>query len=76
MQDVAKDEMRPDEEPAAFRGPRWKRRIFAGITFLFVLLLLIAYWQRNSIADRFVQNELESRGVIATYEIDQVGFPI
>jgi translocation and assembly module TamB len=74
MQDAANPELTVDNEPVPFRGPRWKRRIFAGVALLFVALLLIAWWQRNSIADRFVQNELEARGVRATYNIDQVGF--
>ncbi len=74
MQDAANDALMVETEPEPFRGRRWKRRIFAGVTVLFVVLLLIAWWQRNSIADRFVQNELEARGVRATYKIDQVGF--
>ena len=74
MQNAADDEMTAEEEPVPFRGRRWKRRIFGGVALLFIVLILIAYWQRNSIADRFVQNELESRGVVATYKIDQVGF--
>jgi translocation and assembly module TamB len=74
MQDAADDALTVDTGPEPFRGRRWKRRIFVGVTVLFVVLLLIAWWQRNSIADRFVQNELEARGVRATYKIDQVGF--
>lgn len=74
MQDAANDALMVETEPEPFRGRRWKRRIFAGVTLLFVVLLLIAWWQRNSIADRFVQSELEARGVRATYKIDQVGF--
>lgn len=74
MQDAADDAMTVETEPVPFRGRRWKRRIFAGVALLFVALLLVAWWQRNSIADRFVQNELEARGVRATYKIDQVGF--
>ena len=74
MQDAAEDALTVVTEPEPFRGRRWKRRIFAGVALLFVALLLVAWWQRNSIADRFVQNELEARGVRATYKIDQVGF--
>jgi translocation and assembly module TamB len=48
--------------------------MFGAVALLFIILLVIAYWQRNHIADRFVQNELEARGVRATYKIDQVGF--
>lgn len=74
MQDAADDALTVDTEPEPFRGRRWKRRIFACVALLFVALLLIAWWQRNTIADRFVQNELEARGIRATYTIDQVGF--
>lgn len=74
MQDAADETQMVDNEPVPFRGGRWKRRIFTGVALLFVVLLLVAWWQRNSIADRFVQNELEARGVKATYKIDQVGF--
>jgi hypothetical protein len=74
MQDAADEELTADNEPVPFRGRRWKRRIFVGVALLFVALLLVAWWQRDNIADRFVQNELESRGVKATYKIDQVGF--
>lgn len=63
-----------DSAPEPFRGRRWKRIIFAAVALLFVLLLLIAWGQRNSIADRFVQSALESRDVRATYQIDQIGF--
>jgi translocation and assembly module TamB len=74
MQDAADETQMLDNGPEPFRGRRWKRRIFTGVALLFVILLLIAWWQRNSIADRFVQNELNSRGIRATYQIDQVGF--
>ena len=74
MQDAADETPMGDNEPAPFRGRRWKRRIFGVVALLFAVLLIFAWWQRNSIADRFVQNELEARGVKATYTIDQVGF--
>jgi translocation and assembly module TamB len=74
MQNAADADLTVEQDPEPFRGRRWKRRIFAAIALLFVALLLIAWWQRNSIADQFVQNELESRGIRADYKIDQVGF--
>lgn len=74
MQDAADADLPAGVEPEPFRGRRWKRRIFAAVTLLLVALLLVAWWQRNSIADRFVQRELESRGIRASYKIDQVGF--
>jgi translocation and assembly module TamB len=74
MQDAAEEAQIAQDEPEPFRGRRWQRLVYWAVAALFVVLLLIAWWQRNSIADRFVQNELESRGVTATYKIDQVGF--
>jgi translocation and assembly module TamB len=74
MQEIADEEMTGDIEPGPFRGRRLKRRIFGAVLLLFIVLLMIAYWQRNSIADRFVERELDSRGVRATYTIDNVGF--
>ncbi|HEV7234218.1 MAG TPA: hypothetical protein VGN36_08220, partial [Sphingorhabdus sp.] len=73
MQQSADEEYGDEIEPGPFRGRRLKRRIFGGVTTLLVVLLAIAWWQRNSIADRFVQNELEASGVRATYKIDQIG---
>ncbi len=73
MQDTADEELTVDNEPGPFRGRRLKRRIFGAVLLLFFALLAIAYWQRNSIADRFVERELESRGVKATYTIEEIG---
>ncbi|WP_160353280.1 intermembrane phospholipid transport protein YdbH family protein [Sphingorhabdus profundilacus] len=74
MQDAADTDLPQVSAPEPFRGRRWKRIIFAAVALLFVSLLLIAWGQRNSIADRFVQSALESRDVRATYQIDQIGF--
>ncbi len=74
MQNGTDDELAGDIEPGPFRGRRLKRRIFGAALLLLLILLAIAWWQRNSIADRFVQNELEARGIRATYTVDQVGF--
>ncbi|MBL0924549.1 MAG: YdbH domain-containing protein [Sphingomonadaceae bacterium] len=74
MQNAADAELTDEQHPEPFRGHRWKRRIFAGVGLLLAGLLLVAWWQRNTIADRFVQNELEAKDVRATYRIDQVGF--
>lgn len=74
MQNAADAEITVEQDPEPFRGPRWKRRIFAAVGLLLTGLLLVAWWQRNMIADRFVQNELEARGVRATYKVDKVGF--
>jgi translocation and assembly module TamB len=74
MQDATDEAMRAGADPVIFRGMRWKIGFFTGIILFVMALLSIAYWQRNTIADRFVQNELESRGVRASYTIEQVGF--
>lgn len=73
MQDVADEELTDVQEPGPFRGRRLKRRIFGFVLLLLILLLAIAYWQRNSIADRFVEQELSSRGVKASYTIEEIG---
>jgi translocation and assembly module TamB len=73
MQDAADELLTVDIEPGPFRGRRLKRRIFGGVLLLMLVLLAIAWWQRNSIADRFVENELQSRGIRATYTIDNIG---
>lgn len=73
MQNAADELLTVDIEPGPFRGRRLKRRIFGGVLLLMLALLAIAWWQRNSIADRFVENELQSRGIRATYTIDNVG---
>lgn len=74
MQLPADAENLMDSEPEPFRGWRWKYTIFAAVAVLFAVLILVAWMQRNSIADRFVQSELASRGIRATYTIDQIGF--
>ncbi|WP_430446316.1 intermembrane phospholipid transport protein YdbH family protein [Sphingorhabdus contaminans] len=74
MQLPADAENLMDSEPEPFRGWRWKYTIFAAVAVLFVVLILVAWMQRNSIADRFVQSELAGRGIRATYTIDQIGF--
>ena len=73
MQDAADELLTVDIEPGPFRGRRLKRRIFGAVLLLMGIMLAIAYWQRNSIADRFVKRELESRGVRATYTIEEIG---
>ena len=73
MQVSADDELTGDIEPGPFRGRRLKRRIFGAVFLFFVILLAIAYWQRLTIADRFVERELASRDVRATYTIEEIG---
>lgn len=73
MQDAANPDYGEEVEPGPFRGRRLKRRIFGGALLFLLALLAVAWWQRVSIADRFVEQELAARGVRATYEIEQIG---
>ena len=73
MQEVADEELTADIEPGPFRGRRLKRRIFGTMLVFVIVLMAIAYWQRTGIAGRFVEGELESRGIKASYEIDDIG---
>ena len=74
MQEPADETPTGDVEVQPYSGARWKRRIFGAVTLLLIGLLLFAWSQRNSIADRFVQNAFAERGVKASYEIDTIGF--
>lgn len=74
MQEIVDNELTVDSEPGPFRGRRLNRQVFGSVLLSLVVLLAIAWWQRDSIADRFVESELEGRGVRATYTIDNVGF--
>jgi len=74
MRNAADETPTEDADVQPFRGARWKRRIFGAVTLLLVGLLVFAWVQRNSIADRFVQNAFAARGVTATYKIDTIGF--
>ncbi len=74
MQDPADETPTGDVEVQPYSGARWKRRIFSVVTLLLIGLLLFAWLQRNSIADRFVQNAFAARGIKASYKIDTVGF--
>jgi hypothetical protein len=74
MRTAADETPTDDADVQPFEGARWKRRIFGAVSLLLVGLLVFAWVQRNSIADRFVQNAFAARGVTATYKIDTVGF--
>ncbi|MEO6198409.1 MAG: YdbH domain-containing protein [Sphingomicrobium sp.] len=50
-------------------------RLGAVIALLVLLLVVALVWiQRRSLATHFVQNELDRRGVEATYSLDRIGF--
>ncbi len=74
MRTAADETPTDDADVQPFQGARWKRRIFGAVSLLLIGLLVFAWAQRNSIADRFVQNAFAARGVAATYKIDTVGF--
>lgn len=74
MRTAADETPTDDADVQPFRGTRWKRRIFGAVSLLCVGLLVFAWGQRNSIADRFVQNAFAARGITATYKIDTIGF--
>lgn len=74
MRTAADETPTDDADVQPFRGARWKRRIFGAVSLLCVGLLVFAWGQRNSIADRFVQNAFAARGITATYKIDTIGF--
>jgi len=73
MQDAANETPTAEVDVQPFRGARWKHRVFGGVTILFIALMLFAWAQRTSIADRFVQDELALRGIKASYTIDTIG---
>ena len=50
-----------------------KRRIFSAALLLLLVLLAIAWWQRYRLADNFVKDQITSRDINASYEIDEIG---
>ena len=74
MQDAADETPTGDVDVQPYSGARWKRRIFGAVALLLAVLLAFTWTQRNSIADRFVQNAFAERGVKASYKIDTIGF--
>jgi translocation and assembly module TamB len=52
---------------------RWTYLIFGLVFFLIIGLLAFAYWQRLTLADRFVRDQLEQYGVRASYKIKDIG---
>ncbi|MFN3453175.1 MAG: hypothetical protein ACK4ZE_13560, partial [Sphingorhabdus sp.] len=74
MQDTATETPTDDVDVQPYSGVRWKRRIFGAVGVLLAVLLLFTWTQRNSIADRFVQNAFAERGIKASYKIDTIGF--
>ena len=50
-----------------------KRRIFGAVFLLLILLLAVAWWQRYRLADNLVRDQIASRDIKASYEIDEIG---
>ncbi len=64
-----------DEETQTRRSWRFKKRWFFGLLLIILLLLIaIAWWQRTNLADRLIKDELEKRGIRATYVVEEIGF--
>lgn len=62
---------------AVEHAPSWRRLamlISLGVFAALIIIVALVYVQRRPLADRFVRNELERRGVTATYTLDRVGF--
>ena len=47
--------------------------LFAGLLLLLAIGLAIVWASREKLADNLIADELEKRGVEATYEIDRIG---
>jgi translocation and assembly module TamB len=60
----------PEEAPRS-RGR--KRRFFGGVGVTLVILLGIAYWQRISLANRVVRDQLGKYDVPVSYSIKEIG---
>jgi translocation and assembly module TamB len=61
-----------DETPTV---RRLKKRWIFGVVFLALLVLLaIAWWQRNQLAESFVRDQIAKRDIKASFEIDEIGF--
>jgi translocation and assembly module TamB len=50
-----------------------KRWIFGAAFLLLMVLLAIAWWQRYQLADNLVRDQISSRKIKASYEIDEIG---
>ena len=63
------------ETPARVAFRRRRPILFVALLFLGLVtaLLIVAWIERRPIAERFIEQELERRGVRATYTIDSIG---
>jgi hypothetical protein len=70
MAEDAEDFTEPPDAPA--RRRRWPFVLGAGAGFL-ALVLGLAWFNRDSLADRLIAGQLEGLGLPATYEIERIG---
>ena len=56
------------------RGRRLASLIALGVLGLFILSIAAVWIERRPIATHYLKRELERRGVVATYQLDRVGF--
>ena len=67
--------MMEEELPEAQPTRRWSKRHLFGAVLIFLLCLVAyAWWKRTEIADGYVRDYLETNGVRAAYEIEELGF--
>ena len=65
-----------DQTIVVRRGTRWGRVasfLVLGLLVLLVIAVAFVWIQRRPIATHFLKNELQRRGVTATYHLDRVG---
>jgi hypothetical protein len=68
------DEGVGDEAPGGLVVRRRRlRNALIALALVFAVALAILWTQRRPIADNFLSNEMKTRGVQATYQLDQVG---
>jgi hypothetical protein len=64
-----------EEELPEHRPPRRlkKRHLFGVLLLALLALVAYAWWKRSEIADGFIRDYLEKKGVRASYEIEHIG---
>ncbi len=73
MDDQSDSEM-ASENAAYVQTNRWRKRwIFASALLLLCILIGVAWWQRNNIAERLVADQLKKYNVKASYRIEDIG---
>ncbi len=62
-------------EAAKVRGKRWgmPRMLFGAVILLIIILLSVAYWQRLTLADGLVRDQLKEYGIDAKFTVKDIG---